>query len=242
MLYNEPFTRENMNYYLKELAKEFKRLNGSKMPGEIILIGGASILANYGFREKTYDIDALISASSAMKDAINNVGDKLGLPNGWLNTDFTSTTSYSPKIVQYSKHYRSYYNGMLTIRTVISEYLVAMKLMSGRQYKNDLSDIIGILMEHQNRGSKLELAQVKQAAVNLYGDWEKLPNISKLFAEQIFKDADYEALYNKYRIDEKVTKETLQEFEEKYPGVTTRDNVNDILSILKNKKKDEKIL
>lgn len=240
MSYNEPFTRENMDYYLKELAKEFKRLNGSKMPGEIILIGGASILANYGFREKTYDIDALISASSAMKDAINNVGDKLGLPNGWLNTDFTRTTSYSSKIVQYSKYYRSYYNGMLTIRTVSAEYLVAMKLMSGRQYKNDLSDIIGILMEHQNKGSKLELDQVKQAAVNLYGDWEKLPNTSKLFAEQIFKDANYEALYNKYRIDEKVTKETLQEFEENYPGVATRDNVNDILNILKNKKKDEK--
>ena len=42
------------------------------MPAEITLIGGASILVNYGFRASTYDVDALIQASSAMKDAINS--------------------------------------------------------------------------------------------------------------------------------------------------------------------------
>ena len=56
--------------YLKELGKEFRKLNGKKMPAEIVLIGGAAILANYGFRESTYDIDAVILASSAMKDAL----------------------------------------------------------------------------------------------------------------------------------------------------------------------------
>ena len=84
---NTPFTRENLDFYLKELAKEFRKLGGKNMPAEIILIGGASILANYGFRDMTYDMDAIISASSAIEDAINHVGDKYGLPNGWLNTD-----------------------------------------------------------------------------------------------------------------------------------------------------------
>ena len=46
-----PFTKENLDYYLKELAKEFRRLGGKKMPAEVILIGGASILVNYGFRD-----------------------------------------------------------------------------------------------------------------------------------------------------------------------------------------------
>lgn len=41
------------------------------MPTEITLVGGASILINYGFRDSTYDIDALFHAASAMKDAIN---------------------------------------------------------------------------------------------------------------------------------------------------------------------------
>jgi len=82
------FTKENLDTYLKELGKEFRKLNGTKMPAEIVLIGGAAVLANYGFRELTYDIDAIILASSAMKDAINHVGDKMGLPSGWLNADF----------------------------------------------------------------------------------------------------------------------------------------------------------
>ena len=33
------------------------------MSAEIILIGGASILINYGFREMTYDMDAIIKSS-----------------------------------------------------------------------------------------------------------------------------------------------------------------------------------
>lgn len=70
MLYDScAFSKESLDMYLKQLAKEFRKLNGKAMPAEIILIGGASILANYGFRDMSYDIDALIIASSAMKDA-----------------------------------------------------------------------------------------------------------------------------------------------------------------------------
>ena len=134
------FTKENLNTYLKELGREFRKLNGKKMPAEIILIGGAAILANYGFRDMTYDIDALIVASSVMKEALNRVGDRLGLPSGWLNTDFKKTASYSDKLFQVSVYYKTFSN-ILTVRTVAAEYLIAMKLISGRQYKNDLSDI-----------------------------------------------------------------------------------------------------
>ena len=98
MLSDAPFTKENLDGYLKELVKEYRRLNGKTMPAEIILIGGASVLTNYGFREMTYDIDAVILAASTMKQAINNVGDRLKLPNGWINTDFRNTNSYSDKL------------------------------------------------------------------------------------------------------------------------------------------------
>lgn len=47
------FGKENLDVYLKELAKEFRKQNGKTMPAEIILIGGASVLANYGFRDMT---------------------------------------------------------------------------------------------------------------------------------------------------------------------------------------------
>lgn len=66
------FTKNNLDTYLKELAKEYKKLGGKRIPAEIILVGGASVLINYGFREMTTDIDALIQAASIMKDAINH--------------------------------------------------------------------------------------------------------------------------------------------------------------------------
>ena len=80
-----------------------------------------------------------------MKDAINSVGDRFGLPTGWMNADFMNTASYTPRINQFSEYYRTFSN-VVTFRTVTGEYLVAMKLMSGRQYKYDLSDVIGSVL------------------------------------------------------------------------------------------------
>lgn len=98
----EKITKDNIDYCLSRLAKEYRKLNGKKMRAEIVIIGGGAILTEYGFREMTYDVDAIIQASSSMKDAINKVGDELNLENGWLNSDFKMTTSYSPKLVEYS--------------------------------------------------------------------------------------------------------------------------------------------
>ncbi|MBR0162578.1 MAG: hypothetical protein IJQ02_15020, partial [Oscillospiraceae bacterium] len=99
------FTKENIDGFLKELAKEYRKQVGKAMPAELILIGGASVLINYGFRNMTTDIDALIHASSAMKDAIRLVGDRHSLPNDWLNADFRQTDSYSPKLAEFSVYY-----------------------------------------------------------------------------------------------------------------------------------------
>ena len=123
---DKPFTRENLDSYLMELAKEFRKKNGSRMPAEIILMGGASILIDYGFREMTYDMDAIIKSSGAMRDAINTVGDRLGLPIGWLNTDFVHTNSYTPRLAEHSKYYKTFAN-ILQIRTVLDEYSLLIK-------------------------------------------------------------------------------------------------------------------
>lgn len=68
-MFEQPFTKENLDQYLKELAKEFRKINGKNMPADIILIGGASVVINYGFREMTYDMDAVINAASSKDDA-----------------------------------------------------------------------------------------------------------------------------------------------------------------------------
>jgi len=230
------FTKENLDTYLKELAKEFRKLNGTSMPAEIILIGGAAILANYGFRNMTTDIDAVIHASSAMKEAVNKVGDKFDLPNGWLNADFMHTGSYSPKLTQYSVYYKTFSN-ILTIRTVSAEYLIAMKLRSGRKYKNDLSDIIGILAEHEKLNTPISREAIDTAINNLYGGWEEISEDTKQFIENALTNKNYEEIYNSISEDEKRSKDILIGFENDYPGVTTESNVNDILKNLKSKQK-----
>ena len=90
--------------YFSELAKEIKKECGRDANVELIVVGGASILLNYDFRESTIDVDALVSSRISIKESINRVGDKYGLPNGWINSDFKTTNSFSPKIVQFSKY------------------------------------------------------------------------------------------------------------------------------------------
>lgn len=231
-----PFTRDNLDFYLKELSKEFRKLNGSRMPAEIILIGGASVLLNYGFREMTYDMDAIIQASSSMKDAIQRVGDRMGLPYGWLNTDFMKTSSYTSKLIQHSQYYKTFSN-IIKVRTVSGEYLISMKLMSGRQYKNDLSDIVGILLEQQNAGRPISLDSIKTAATELYHHYENLPEASRLFIEEVYQNPELSTLYREMREEEKQNKNLLLQFQENYPDVLNVDNLADILKAAKEKRK-----
>jgi len=235
---NVPFTSENLDTYLKALAKEYKRLSGKSIPAEIILIGGAAILANYGFRESTYDMDALISASSAMSDAISHVGDEYGLPNGWLNEDFIKTKSYTPKLRQHSVHYKEF-GRILEIRTVQAEYLLAMKMVSARDYKNDLSDIIGIIAEHQQRQLPLTWEMVERAMLELYGSWERVAPETVQLVRNALTLPDAGVLYAQYRAEELATKDFLTDFEQKYPKVANQDNIASILAQAKKKREQQ---
>jgi hypothetical protein len=201
MSYEVEITREDLDKYLRDLGKEFRRLNGTKMPAEIVIIGGASVLINYAFRDVTTDVDAIIQASSAMQDAINRVSDKYELPYGWLNTDFRKTDSYTPKLLQYSSYYRTYSN-ILAVRTVKGEYLVAMKVRSGRNYKYDMSDIVGILRAHKEAGSPLTYNQIDTAMNNLYGGWEDTDEKVVAFLKDTLAAENYEELYLQSREEE----------------------------------------
>ncbi len=232
------FTVENLDTYLKALAREYKKLGGKAMPAEIILIGGAAILANYDFRKSTYDIDALIDASSAMRDAINCVGDEYGLPNGWLNEDFIKTRSYTPKLRQYSVHYKEF-GRILEIRTIRSEYLIAMKMVSARQYKNDLSDIVGIIAAHQRQQLPLTYEMIDRAMLELYGSWEMVSEDTLSLVKNALNLPDAGVLYEQYRVAEIETKDFLVDFEQKYPKVATENNLASIIAKAKQKKEKQ---
>ena len=228
------FTKENLDFYLRELAKEYRKLNGRKIKAEIILVGGAAVLTNYGFREMTTDIDAVIRASGTMKDAINRVGDKYNLPNGWLNADFTNTASYSSELFLHSEYVCTRSN-VLEIRTVRGEYLIAMKLVSGRRYKSDLSDIIGVLYEHQLAGNQINFAMIDRAVTELYGSWEKVDDYTRAVLEKALASHDLKILFESLMTEELQAKESILEIDQKYPGLVNGDNINDIIEQARKK-------
>lgn len=239
MFVEKGFTKEKLDYYLKELAKEFRKRNGKNTSAEIVLVGGAAILANYGFREMTYDIDAVITASSALKEAVNTVGDRLGLPNGWLNADFKNTSSYSPKLLQYSKYYRTYSN-VLNIRTISSEYLVAMKLMSGRRYKQDLSDIIGILSEQERMGEPLSYQKIDCAVRNLYAGWEHISEYAIQVLKAALDSENLKELFMEQEHEEALSKQSVLQVQ-KYEGEKVKEsNVDEIIQKALRKKRDDR--
>ena len=223
-------------YFQDREAQKTAALNARRLPeAEMILIGGSSILINYGFRQSTYDIDAMIDASSAIKDALNLVRDRFDLPEGWVNEDFRKTSSFSEKIPQYSVYYKTFSN-VLQVRYMTSKYLIAMKLKSGRPYKYDLSDIVGILFEHEKNGQPIALEDIRQASIDLYGAYESLPEHSRIFIENVIAEKDYAKRYEITRQDEKEVRASLIEFQDKYPKTLTTDNVNEIISQLRKKK------
>lgn len=232
------FGKDQIDSYLKEVAKQYRKLNRKGMPAEITLIGGASILINYGFRDSTYDVDALIQASSSMKDAISFVTDTMGLPNGWLNDDFKHTASYTPRLVTFSQYYRTFSN-VVTIRTITGEYLVAMKLKAFRQYKHDISDIVGILREHVRSGDPLTFERINKAVCDLYDGWDQMPESAQSLIQSILANEDIDALYDAYAQEESAAKDALLTFEDQYPDVLKEDNLSDILSHLMAKQQEE---
>lgn len=51
-------TRTNAMDIIRRFAKEYRKVLG-KAPGEIIIVGGGSIMLNYQFRDATQDFDLL---------------------------------------------------------------------------------------------------------------------------------------------------------------------------------------
>lgn len=229
-------TKDNLDFYLRELAKEYRKLCGKRNPAEIILIGGASILANYNFRNSTEDIDAIIGASTAIKDAANHVGDKYGLPTGWFNSDFEKTTTYSPELILHSKYYKTYSN-VVHYRTVSAEYLLAMKLISNRLYKNDKSDVVGIIKAEKELGNNITINDIDRAIKELYGNKVKIDKDAYEELKNTLKETNLENKYQKVRYEEIKNREALLTYIKENPSDKKIDNVEDAIASIRKRMK-----
>ena len=188
------FSKDELDNIFADIAKELKKkLKGKNFSYELIVVGGASILLNYSFRMSTIDIDCLDVNDALMNEIVNKVGDKYDLPNGWINTDFTRTNSYTPKLVQHSCFYKSYSNGTLVVRTIKDEYLVAMKMVAARKYKHDYSDIFGIIKENKS----VSFDKIETAIKELYGEVNVVSDDMMTFVKDVFNGKQLSNVYFK---------------------------------------------
>lgn len=84
------------------------------------------------------------------------------------------------------------------------------------RYKNDLSDIAGIMYEQKLKGEPLTFEKVDKAVTELYGDWNKISDDVKEIFIQITNSKDLAKIYSELSNDERQAKETLKEIEKKY--------------------------
>ena len=106
------------------------------------------------------------------------MAEKENIPDGWLNADFIRSGSYSGMIITHSSYYKTFAN-VMEVRTVKDEFLLAMKLVSGRNYKRDLSDIIGIIEACKQEGDIITEERVDKAITKLYGGWDSVDEYAK---------------------------------------------------------------
>ena len=103
-------------------------------------------------------------------------------------------------------------------------------------YKNDLSDIVGILAEHQKSSDNITYERIDKAVVDLYDSWEKISSESISFIKDTLIHGNYDLLYSVIKEKELETKEMLVKFEDNYPKVLNEDNMDNILNILNSRK------
>lgn len=235
MLPNFYLDRDNLDYYLTALGKEYKKL--SKHPVQIVLVGGGAIFVRYSFRMMSLDLDGLLYPykSDSLKHAIRIVADKYNIPYGWLNDDFIKTDSYSKNIFIYSDFYKTYSN-LIEVRIIDSIHLIAMKLKSFRSYKRDQSDIVGILLEEKQKGNIIKMESIIKAYVDLY---EKDPSSeeSKFLTHLYLKKDEWETLFQNVIIEENINKTELSKNDNNVEANTAlKQNIIDLLLNKQNKK------
>lgn len=232
-------TKENAYPILKAFAKEYKKQNGTSVPVELVIVGGGSILLNYGFREATQDFDIMVQSLGMVKNVSYRIADLYNLPDNWLNTDFMRTASYSDKLREVSKHFCSFNNGSLEFRTVNGEYLIAMKMVSAREYRNDISDVVGILTYMKNESENFSMDRIDYAINFLYGKREDVIKEDvydkvKEFAK--WSVAELEKEYHVLTQMENQTKQELIDINEKYQGVVKEESIDKVIEGLRRRK------
>lgn len=107
-----------------------------------------------------------------------------------------------------------------------------MKLMSGRKYKNDISDIVGIINSCKLNNKIITYDMIDTAVKNLYDNWDNIDKEVVELLHIILNTKNLNELYDKTLKDENNSKHQLLDFNNKYQHTLNEANINDVLAIL----------
>ena len=195
-------------------------------------------MLNYKFRDATQDFDVILKTVSGVTDIIKKFADENGLPRDWMNTDFIKTASYSDMLSDVSKHLWTLNNGTLEIRTVSGVYLIAMKLIAHRDYRNDISDAIGVLIEEREAGTDITFDDIANAYKILYRC-----DIPEETAKMVWKFTqltipELKEFYNKQMNSEQEHGKKIITYIDQGADINTR-NVDDVIEAIKRKMEEQ---
>ena len=131
-------TAERIRQLLEALNVE---LAHESVRGELFLAGGAVMCLVFHAREATKDIDALLVPAAELRRAAEVVGEREGLPSGWLNDAVKGFFSQAGRFEIYAEF------SHLRIFVPHPEYLLAMKCLAMRVGEEfpDRSDVAVLL-------------------------------------------------------------------------------------------------
>jgi len=95
--------------------------------------------------------------------------------------------------------------------------------------ENDLSDIVGILWEHQKSGTPISREAIDAAIATLYGVDAELPPVSTKTLDDCFAGVDFGLAYHEIREREEQAKDVLLDFDKAYPGKLKGDTIEAVL-------------
>lgn len=166
-------TSTEIEKYLSEVSDE---LAAKDVIGEICIYGGAAMCLAFKARPATKDIDAVFEPVKVIRGAINKIGEKYGLNEGWLN--------FAVKIFVV-KHETDILFDFSNLKVYVptADYLLAMKVLALRAESFDADDV-KFLIKHLNL-KKIE--DVLKIVENYYPKKEiKLEKIFQI--EEIFEN------------------------------------------------------
>lgn len=156
---------------LTSLAEELEREGAS---AQMYVVGGAAIALAFDERRATRDIDAVFEPKATVYEAAARVGERAGLPPGWLNDAvkgfLEGEDPGAAPILDLPG---------LSVLTASPQTLLAMKVLAHRPGEDD--EDVRLLAAHLGLD---QADQVLDLAERTYGD--RLDPAARFFVEELF--------------------------------------------------------